>query len=109
MNKFVVGGTEQRIAGVFAIATAINEGLGVLDAKAYGKRLRLDINPTTEKHLKGVTSTMSNGSNQMTSGDALTVCQHHPTNLTVLDIDIIYPALEANLSPQCQDVGTHFF
>ena len=100
MNELVVGGTQQRIAGVFAIATAINEGLRVLDAKAHGKRLRLDINTATEKHLKGVAGTMSHGRDQMTGGKALSVGQHHPTDLTLLYIDIIYPALEADLPTQ---------
>ena len=71
VDEFVVGGTEDAVAGEVAEAGAVDDRLRVFDAHADGKRLGLDMHAAVEQHLEGVARRMADGEDDMVGLDRL--------------------------------------
>ena len=65
MHELVIGRTKDRIARARTEASAINQALRMLDAKADGERLRLDMHAAIKQHLESIAGAVPDGENDM--------------------------------------------
>ena len=61
------------------------------------------------QHLEGVACTVADGQYHMVGGDAFAAGEHYAAHLSVVNFDIVHPALETDLTAERLDCGAHFF
>src|SRR6185503_8983195 len=103
MDQLVVGGAEQRMAGVLPVARAVDERLRVLDAKADREWLGLNMDAAIVEHLESVARAVADGQHDVVGGDAFSAGDHYAANLPVVDFDISDFAAEADFTAQSMD------
>ena len=65
MHKLVIGCPKGRVAGARAEASAINQALRMLDAKADGERFRLNMHATIKQYFEGIARAVPDGENHV--------------------------------------------
>ena len=107
MHKLVVGGAEQRIAGVGSEPGLVDQRLRVFDAETDGKRLGFHEDAGRVQHGEGVTRAVTEGEDDLMRHDCFAVHQRHALYGAVFDL---YPgdtALETDFAAQRDDFGAH--
>ena len=107
MDELVIGGAEQRIAGVGTEACPIDQRLRVLDAEANGERLGFHEHTRRMQHLEGVARAVAEGEDDLAGGDFLSTRQRYAAHVSFLDVQSSDAALEANLPAARDDLGAH--
>ena len=100
MHQFVIRRAQGRVSCVPAVAAAVDEGLGMLDAKTNGKRLGLQIHAALVQHVKRVARAMPHRQHDMPRRDVLSARQHHTQHLPAVDIEIADAAVKTYLATE---------
>ena len=109
MHQLVIGGAQDRIAGIRPEAGSVDQRLRMLDPKAQRKRLGFQVHPTRIQHLESITRAVADCQHHMVAGDILASLQRHAANPSVGDVEILDLALEAKFTTQFLDRGAHLF
>ena len=105
VHQLIVGGAQARVPGLGSQPGAVNQHLGMLNAKANGKGLGLHVDAPVVEHLKGIAGAVAHRQHHMVAGDVLAAGQGHPAHLAAIDINIIDPTLKPNFAAQGFDGG----
>ncbi len=110
MDQPVVGRTEQRMAGAWPEAGAIDQRLRMLDPKADRERLGVEVNATRVQHLEGVAGAVAGRENDVLGGDRFgrrAGRDREAAQGAGFDLEIDDPAAEPDLAAEALDLGAH--
>ena len=83
MGQLIVSRAQIGMFGRGAEPRIVDQGLGMLDAKADGERLGLDIDAPIIEHLEGVAGAVADGQDHMIGQQVFTAFQHHAAYLAL--------------------------
>jgi hypothetical protein len=107
VHQLVVGGTEQRVAGKFAEARAVDQGLRMFDAHTDRKRLGLDMHAALLQHAEAVAGAVADRQYNVAGGNGFAIRQAQRAQLAVCNLDILDARTEADFAAQRLDLGAH--
>ena len=94
------------MAGEGAEAGAVDEGLGVLDARADRERFGLDMNAVAMQHGEGVARAVADRQHHVVGVDVLAVGQHQAADMAAgVQVDVFDAGVEAVVAAEGLDFG----
>ncbi|KFB72302.1 MAG: hypothetical protein AW09_002510 [Candidatus Accumulibacter phosphatis] len=109
MHQLVVGGTEQRVAGVWPETRLIDQCLRVFDAQADREGLGLHEHAGSVQHREGVAGAVAECQDDLLGAQLLAARQCHATYSAVFDVQAADALLKTDFAAELFDLATHLF